>query len=194
LWFELLRVIKELQPTWFVGENVKGLITKGLDEVLGGLEGAGYSVQTYCIPACSIGAPHQRERVFIVAHCNNTRGGIPKCKPNGNGTEVDSGWKQLPFSESGRQGEVASHSDMQHWQKYEHGNQLREESRETSTGWSFHDTDWDKEWTGVATRLCRVDDGIPYRMDRLTCLGNAVVPAQAFPILQAIAQIEKGEI
>ena len=74
LWPEMFRVIKELQPTWVIGENVPGIINLALDTVLSDLETAGYEVQTFVIPACGVDAPHKRERVCIVAYSVN-RGG-----------------------------------------------------------------------------------------------------------------------
>ena len=95
LWPEMLRVIKEFKPRWIVGENVGGLINMaqpdGESEVggetdteigeydqseAGGLlfgiidsiEQAGYTVQAFVIPACAVGAPHRRDRIWIVAH------------------------------------------------------------------------------------------------------------------------------
>ena len=99
LWPEMLRAISEIRPTWVVGENVAGIVTmvESCEEVEMGrtddifedniiyrkeqeftierickdFEREGYSVQPIVIPACSIGAPHRRDRVWFVAHCNS---------------------------------------------------------------------------------------------------------------------------
>ncbi|MCO4220246.1 DNA cytosine methyltransferase, partial [Bacillus sp. 10017] len=60
-----------LGPTWFVGENVAGHVTMGLDTVLSDLEEENYSTRTFVLPAVSVGAPHQRYRTFIVGHSND---------------------------------------------------------------------------------------------------------------------------
>jgi len=73
LWPEYFRLIKELRPTWVIGENVSGHIKLGLDTVLENLESEGYSVRTFSISASSIGANHQRERIWIVANSNSSR-------------------------------------------------------------------------------------------------------------------------
>ena len=95
LWPEALRAVCEIQPSWFVGENVVGLLSMvqpgedfkvgrtddlfqedyiyrkeqrfTLDEICEGLERAGYAVQPFVVPACAVGAPHRRDRVWIVA-------------------------------------------------------------------------------------------------------------------------------
>ena len=68
LWPEMLRVISEVRPTWIIGENVPGIINMALDNVLSDLENLSYACQTFNIPACAVDAPHQRKRVWIVAH------------------------------------------------------------------------------------------------------------------------------
>ncbi|SEN53415.1 DNA cytosine methyltransferase [Lihuaxuella thermophila] len=68
LWPEMFRVIKELRPTWILGENVAGIVRLALDDVLADLESEGYSCRTFIIPACAVGAPHRRDRVWIVGH------------------------------------------------------------------------------------------------------------------------------
>ena len=68
LWPEMLRVIRELQPSWVVGENVPGIVNLALDTVLSDLEDLGYSAQAFIIPACGIDAPHIRNRCAILAH------------------------------------------------------------------------------------------------------------------------------
>lgn len=96
LWPEALRAVCEIQPSWFVGENVVGLLSMvqpgeeakmgrtddlfeenyiyrkeqrfTLDEICEGLERAGYAVQPFVIPACAVGAPHRRDRIWIVAN------------------------------------------------------------------------------------------------------------------------------
>lgn len=71
LWPEVLRLVVEVQPRWFIGENVAGHITLGLAGVLADLEAAGYEVWPLVLPACALGAPHQRDRVWIIAHTHN---------------------------------------------------------------------------------------------------------------------------
>jgi DNA (cytosine-5)-methyltransferase 1 len=77
LWPEMLRAIREIQPTWVVGENVFGLVNwnEGLvfDEVQADLEAEGYEVQPYVLPAVSVNAPHRRDRVWFVAYSVNNR-------------------------------------------------------------------------------------------------------------------------
>jgi len=72
VWPEYFRLVKELKPTWVIGENVSGHIKLGLDTVLENLESEGYSTRTFSISASSVGANHQRERVWIIAHLANT--------------------------------------------------------------------------------------------------------------------------
>lgn len=67
LWPEMLRVIREVQPSWIVGENVAGIISMDFEQVCTDLEGEGYKVQAFIIPACAVGAIHRRDRIWIIA-------------------------------------------------------------------------------------------------------------------------------
>ncbi|NBW23321.1 MAG: DNA (cytosine-5-)-methyltransferase, partial [Caulobacteraceae bacterium] len=71
LWPQMLRAIREIQPTWIVGENVLGIVNwnGGLvfEEVQADLEAEGYEVQPYVLPAAAVNAPHRRDRVWFVA-------------------------------------------------------------------------------------------------------------------------------
>jgi len=77
LWPEMLRAIREVQPCWVVGENVRGLInwSGGLvfDEVQSDLENEGYEVTPFLLPACAVDAPHRRDRIWFVAFNANSR-------------------------------------------------------------------------------------------------------------------------
>ena len=76
LWPEMLRVIRECTPRYVVGENVRGLVgwNGGLvfEEVCADLEAQGYAVQPFLLPACGVGAPHKRDRVWFVAYTMRT--------------------------------------------------------------------------------------------------------------------------
>ena len=89
LWFEMLRVISETKPEWAIIENVANLRSNGLATVLQGLWQIGYDAEWHIIPACSVGAPHKRERIWIIANRDGLRverartaleaAGIDKC-------------------------------------------------------------------------------------------------------------------
>jgi DNA (cytosine-5)-methyltransferase 1 len=71
LWREYARLISEIRPRYVIVENVAALLFRGLSDVLGDLASLGYDAEWHCIPASYIGAPHRRDRVWIVAYANN---------------------------------------------------------------------------------------------------------------------------
>ena len=74
LWFEFARIIRELRPRYVAIENVAALLTRGLDVVLGELARLGYDAEWSVVSACSVGAPHVRRRLFVVAYPNGEHG------------------------------------------------------------------------------------------------------------------------
>lgn len=80
LWPEMLRVIREIKPTWVLGENVPGILRIAGKTVCEDLEREGYAVTVFNFEAAAVGAPHRRDRVFFVAHsrCPLRQGGIIK--------------------------------------------------------------------------------------------------------------------
>jgi DNA (cytosine-5)-methyltransferase 1 len=70
LWFEMLRIVREVRPDWVLAENVPALRTRGADVVLEGLGAEGYSCWPLVVGADDAGAPHRRKRIWIVAHRN----------------------------------------------------------------------------------------------------------------------------
>ncbi len=71
LWWEYHRLIEETKPSWVIAENVSALRSRGLDDVLRSLTEIGYDAEWHCIPASAVGAPHQRDRIWIVAYPNS---------------------------------------------------------------------------------------------------------------------------
>lgn len=67
LWWEFYRIIEEIRPTWVVIENTSSLRTGGLGTVIGKLDAIGYVGEWHCVPACAVGAPHERDRTWIIA-------------------------------------------------------------------------------------------------------------------------------
>lgn len=66
LWREMYRLICELRPTWVLAENVPALRTRGADRVISDLEAAGYTVEPLVVGAWAVGAPHKRDRVWVI--------------------------------------------------------------------------------------------------------------------------------
>jgi DNA (cytosine-5)-methyltransferase 1 len=74
LWSEYARLIGELRPRYVIVENVAALLERGMGTVLGDLSGLGYDAEWSTVSACSVGAPHVRQRVFIVAYPDRQHG------------------------------------------------------------------------------------------------------------------------
>ena len=164
LWPEMRRLVRELQPSWVVAENVKGHLTLGLDEVLSDLEDDGYCARPFCIPAVAVGAAHTRERLFIVANAaSNGRYESQKprspCQAHDWATQGEDETLYLEGCSRVRTGvEIVS--------------------REA----------WGR---GTQPGIRRVVDGLANRNDRIKAVGNAVCPPQAFPIFASIMEVDR---
>lgn len=182
LWPEMVRVIKELRPAWVVGENVAGIISLALDDILSDLEAEGYKTRAFLIPACAVGALHQRYRVAIVAHsdCRGRAGseaGIP-C--------FNKKWNNTPQEQSRR----TELYEIVPGSKTFSNTDCRGRKRKRLSGEKGRPRTAGGGWWKIEPGVGRVADGISCRVDRLKGLGNAVVPQQFYPIFQAIAEIE----
>ena len=107
IWPEIFAIVQEKRPSWCVFENVSGHISLGLDQVLSDLEDkAGYAVQTFCIGAVSVNAPHRRQRIWIIAHINSQ--GEPDGTINEQrmvGNTSNDGWHR-GATQAGREGQT----------------------------------------------------------------------------------------
>jgi DNA (cytosine-5)-methyltransferase 1 len=110
LWPEMLRVIREVQPRFVVGENVAGLLSwnNGMvfHEIITDLENEGYETQAVLIPACATNAPHRRDRIWFIAYSNNARTN-ERMQFNGERKENDEQWRgqsQSEYRENGING------------------------------------------------------------------------------------------
>ena len=247
LWPEMLRVISELRPAWVVGENVAGIVNMALDQVCADLENEGYAVQAFIIPACSVDAPHRRDRCAIIGCRTLER------KHNGRGWRAYSlensdcvrfGQQGVLSQQQGRAKFERDGKDVAHAESAECERKRRkawkrrpepgcccddvsdtdngcrtlrrdgelpavEETGEIRTDYGGRTPEYvTGEWWPAQPGLGgmvdgfsywldeptipRIATGIPDRVNRLQCLGNAVVPQQFFPIFQAIADIERG--
>jgi DNA (cytosine-5)-methyltransferase 1 len=93
LWSEFHRLIAEIRPRYAIIENVSALRNRGLDTVLRSLAEIGYDAEWHCIPACAVGAPHKRDRIWIVAYPDNkpTEGGRQRGRLGGAGMGQETG-------------------------------------------------------------------------------------------------------
>lgn len=150
LWSETIRVIRLLRPRYIILENVPNIrtIERGyvFGRILADLAQSGYDAEWQCISARSVGAPHKRERVFLIAYSNSIRRRTVF-------NHVESNVETRPDEWKTAQG-ITRWSDCQRWfMSFMETNRLRD-----------------------ASRVQRDDDGISRRLDRLRGLGNAVVP------------------
>jgi DNA (cytosine-5)-methyltransferase 1 len=94
LWPEMRRVISEAKPTWVIGENVARFAAVGLERVQDDLERLGYESIPFIIPACAIGSPQIRDRVWIVAHSESQRVARTLAASNGEAGANETGGRQ----------------------------------------------------------------------------------------------------
>ncbi len=114
LWPEMLRAIREIQPTWIVGENVSGLVNWNggmvFNEVQADLEAAGYEVTPFLLPACGVNAPHKRERVWFVGYNKDNKWGRNNCRLGGlrlpESMEMENASKRVCFQNNSTSGKL----------------------------------------------------------------------------------------
>lgn len=196
----MLRVIKEVKPSWVVGENVRGLVgwNGGLvfEEVCADLESQGYEVQPILIPAASVNAPHKRDRIWFIAHSNHKG----KCsqseyvsKENGEVSQWDNNAKP-----SNTDSLNASNPNDKGLQGVELNGTFDQGYRTSKPYQSTTQLHKIKNWEQFPTQspLCGGDDGIPRTLDSISfpkwrnesikAYGNAIVPQVALQIFKVI--------
>jgi DNA (cytosine-5)-methyltransferase 1 len=198
LWPEFSRLVDELRPTWVIGENVAGHISMGLDDVLSDLEGQGYACRTFVIPACAVGAPHRRDRVWSIASRNDADADSVRShrtpKHVIRGREPSDRQVSLfgPFCEvlagsgGASVGEASDVADADTAGREErHATPIANEPGPPA--WRI---DAERDFWLTEPDVGRVANGVPRRVDRLKALGNAVVPQIPEMIGHAILQAE----
>ena len=179
LWWEFHRLIKEIKPSWVIIENVAALRSRGLDKVLGSLAEIGYDAEWHCVPASAVGAPHQRDRVWIVAYpqCHGlfassvTRSVEETVRQESPGS--DNALDVKGTSSVSSAGANVADTDVLGTQVPVEGRHPSQQVlRGTSEAWRVA---VGQCWS-VEPDVGRVANGVPNRSHRIKQLGNAVVP------------------
>jgi DNA (cytosine-5)-methyltransferase 1 len=185
LWSEIVRLVGELRPEYVIVENVAALLSgpskrRGgwFGRVLGDLAECGYDAEWENIPAAAMGAPHRRDRVWIVSFPAQDRNHEQRFSSSGTRDAQSQGARitvQLYTMDRGWKANVsnANSIDGERQQPRSSHAQGREGQVARSVG-SFHSTAGG-QWE-IEPAVGRVAHGVPNRMDRLAALGNSVVP------------------
>ena len=208
LWPEMLRAIREIQPTWVVGENVRGFTNwnGGLvfDEVQSDLENEGYEVTPFLLPACAVDAPHRRDRIWFIAYNNSgSKGSSGKDR-----STKKNGGKNIEFTKSGGfTAELADGCDkllrpvtdadrIGFERIIDNGGTGKTGAAKTKGGQLTGSVCPNWENFPTQSPICNGDDGISTKLDGITfpkwrnesikAGGNAIVPQVAFQIFKAI--------
>jgi len=171
LWPEMFRVIREVEPTWCLIENVPGIVWMELDRVLADLEDEGYACQAFDIPAAAVDANHIRARIWIVAYSDSN---AIRQRPE----RPAEGWVEVCRRRHAELIDVGSDVADAEGERLEGGLSPGSQSaagvRLLSDGRS--EQSGGRHWA-AEPELGRVAHGIPNRVDRMRGLGNSVVPA-----------------
>jgi DNA (cytosine-5)-methyltransferase 1 len=227
LWPHMLRAISEINPTYIVGENVRGLTNWNggmvFEEVCVDLESQGYEVQPVLLPACAVGAPHRRDRIWFIAYSNNTsaehaiqtRGNMSTGQVNSrtvtNSNSIRQHECQCDNEEFTSEGRINAFNDANEndgsgnvtntpniGQKYALENGELERDR---FGQSYQRGFWNA--FPSQSPICGRNDGLPIELDGVTFskwrnesikgYGNAIVPQVAYQIFKVIAEMDARE-
>jgi DNA (cytosine-5)-methyltransferase 1 len=189
LWTELRRIIGEVGPRYAVLENVSALLARGMGTVVAELAEIGYRCEWHCIPASAVGAPHQRDRIWIIAYRDDQRpqgpgrGQLPPAQGPGQSREDLADAQSQPIGPGLRTDEQAAigrrrSGDSDSPVPNTFGKRLEGLIQAGPAAWPTDrpgDGRDPSQWA-VEPNVGRVVDGLPNRVDRLKCLGNAVVP------------------
>ena len=220
LWPEVFRLLQEIRPAWFIGENVAGHISMGLDSVLSDLESEGYAWQPFIIPAVAVDAQHRRDRVWILATNTEHMRGAEQERQYQRAQEFDRSGENglgagnaVANAEGGHDGGGHAGENTRQKQKFGsccfennvadsdsdsvNGKRLKpcftdsEERKITGKRQAGSCGDGFRRWPAEPA-VGRVANGVPRRVDRLKALGNAVVPQIPEMIGRAIMEIENN--
>lgn len=173
LFFEIARLAEEIQPRFIFLENVPAIRTRGLFAIATTLSEMGYDLRWTSVSAEYVGAPHKRERWFLLAHSNREPIGIQSRRLS-RSQRSDATISEL----DGEKGIVANSERLRcELRREPEGRSQGEITESTPTHKSCLIPD-SRTWE-VEPELGRVADGIAYRVDRIRALGNGVVPEQA---------------
>jgi len=219
LWPEFRRIIGEIKPRWVLAENVPGLFTSDarrfFGTILSDLAEMGYAVGWATYGAVDVGALHRRNRVFIVGYSEHPGWDAPEVRGSIEEGSDNSQTRQKPTSKSygssEQSGDVADTKNIGIQGSWPTGEQesgthageglsmcggpepgADQWATERRLGESTNglperlDCNWGDGWEEGIPRVIK---GQKNRVDRLKCLGNAVVPQQIYPVLKAIADL-----
>lgn len=171
LFYEIIRLARQLKPKAIVLENVAALLNRGLGSVLGELAEIGYDAEWHCIPAAAVGAPHIRDRVFILAYAGgnglnkNALGVIKSCSTPRVAAELQDQRSRENTDSVSKQRQGLPEESLP-WQQ-DLQRKLGRVCQDIGRQWS------------VEPNVGRVAHGVPRKLDRIKGLGNAVVPQVA---------------
>lgn len=197
LFYEIVRIAERLKPKYLLLENVAALLIRGMGDVLKELAAIGYNAEWHCIPAAAVGAPHRRDRVFIIAYAQHAR-------PYRYGKD-----EQKCQCEEMERFELGGSSERQFEQKTNTNVADSTSVRLQGQGESKYSGDQTsccegetiesiygrfRDFWAVEPNVGRVANGVSRRVDRLRCLGNAVVPQVAQFLGEMILRAEQCKV
>jgi DNA (cytosine-5)-methyltransferase 1 len=177
LWSEYVRIVREVRPRFVIVENVAALLGRGLGRVLGDLAESGYDAWWDCVPASACGAPHRRDRLFVVAYSASAR-----CEREAR-ARVQGPWR-APIGSASYLGSVRGNGSNEP----DMGRTVNGISRGLDGHWPAGPGQEQYAW-----EFPRTSPKVPNRQNRLKCLGNAVVPQVGYVIGQVVNEIVKWQ-
>jgi DNA (cytosine-5)-methyltransferase 1 len=184
LWFEFARVLRLLRPRFVIVENSPALANRGLPIVLGALADMGFDAEWAVLPASAFGACHIRARLFVVAYPQRGgRHGVHERQQAGR-LAPDAGYGRAAGTDRPPAPDPAPDApdaDRPSRAVREEQVMLVQQPAPVGSGWWAAEPD-----------VVRVVDGVPGRVDRIRCLGNAVVPQVAEWLGRRILAFDEG--